>query len=404
MQLHVMNSLSHPKRMRLRTSTLGYLAVFLAIFSGRALLANDADEAELRAAIDECRSKFPAESAAIFDAAQTAWDSFRSANLIATKGKLGNEQGDRLNEMDRLCLLARAVQLRKLHEPMLGNRDAMIKKAQSADQDLCQIFKECTELAPGNNRHDLCEAQRKWIAYREANAKAAYLAVPGNEAIATTIAATELRQTELMGTYEGYTKKAAEAVAQISQELKLIKDMGPLKMKLQALEAKAKAASANIPAPLAVTNISAFPSEVTQEALSIGATIDEFKPLENSIFAEVRPQIMTVYTIISLSKAKEQVNSGDAPSAARIIASHNDILKNYPGLNSIPGGTYFSALAALFETSQRQGLEHEKKAAAAAALGRTSEAIREYKAAYDLFPDPSVAEKTKKLREESLGL
>jgi hypothetical protein len=48
--------------------------------------------------------------------------------------------------------------------------------------------------------------------------------------------------------------------------------------------------------------------------------------------------------------------------------------------------------------------EHVRKAKSFADLGKTSDAIKEYQAAYDLIENSSIPEQIKQLREQSLGL
>jgi hypothetical protein len=48
--------------------------------------------------------------------------------------------------------------------------------------------------------------------------------------------------------------------------------------------------------------------------------------------------------------------------------------------------------------------DHIQKALSFAALGRTSAAIKEYQAAFDIIEVSTIPEKIKKLRDQSLGL
>jgi Tfp pilus assembly protein PilF len=48
--------------------------------------------------------------------------------------------------------------------------------------------------------------------------------------------------------------------------------------------------------------------------------------------------------------------------------------------------------------------DHLAKANSFADLGKTSSAIKEYQAAYDIIEDSAIPERIKRLREQSLGL
>jgi len=58
----------------------------------------------------------------------------------------------------------------------------------------------------------------------------------------------------------------------------------------------------------------------------------------------------------------------------------------------------------VFQQEEPKFTGHMHKAQSLADLGKTSDAIKEYQAAYDIIRDPSIPEKIKKLQAQSLGL
>ncbi len=59
---------------------------------------------------------------------------------------------------------------------------------------------------------------------------------------------------------------------------------------------------------------------------------------------------------------------------------------------------------ALFTAEEAKYYEHLDKGNSLADRGRNAAAIREFQAAYDIIQNPSIAERIKKLNEQSLGL
>ena len=64
--------------------------------------------------------------------------------------------------------------------------------------------------------------------------------------------------------------------------------------------------------------------------------------------------------------------------------------------NAVPACAFFTKL-------HEDANAHITKAAALADAGKTGNAIEEYQEAFELFPDPAIADRIKALREQSLG-
>lgn len=361
---------------------------------------------DLRIAVEECREEFPAASVSVFDQAQSAWREFLAANDDAIQ-KSSSARTSNQGEIDvpRFEVLARTNQIRNFYKPLGTKRDSLLKQVQDADKVLTQTYMGCRHRLFGDAEASLNAAQTKWIAFRDANAKAAYLAVPSGEALMQTLATIQARQIELNDMYMGYSWTVG-ACARMTRDFRQAKVLADMKPRFALFQEKVKQAIASFASSEKLDNIGTFPKEIVNEASKIASSLEgpEPSPPKFGEFPEFCSPLWTLYSVVTLSKARDQLYSGDAPAASKTISDHLSNWQDAQDEALVPSRSYFTKLTTFFAQFQKEALKHIEKADAAAASGRTSEATLEYKAAYALFPDPQITEKTKKLREESLGL
>src|SRR5262249_41035480 len=84
-----------------------------------------------------------------------------------------------------------------------------------------------------------------------------------------------------------------------------------------------------------------------------------------------------------------------------------DFLKSNPEPivdNQKPLWRYLTSIRLLCNRLEKEAEIHLQRAQASASAGRIGDAIREYQEAYRAFPNPAIAEKTRQLQSNSLGL
>jgi hypothetical protein len=93
--------------------------------------------------------------------------------------------------------------------------------------------------------------------------------------------------------------------------------------------------------------------------------------------------------------------------AAKGTATLQDVLSRNTATTSPEMASFWDALLAFFKSCrlrEEAAAAHVQKAQELAAIGKNTQAIKEYQAAHSLFPDAGIAPIIEKLRKESLGL
>jgi hypothetical protein len=119
---------------------------------------------------------------------------------------------------------------------------------------------------------------------------------------------------------------------------------------------------------------------------------------------ECRNEIQTVDALSVIDQVTRDMAANDASRASSEL---NDFLQNSPEpIDDSQNGLwrYLTSLQQLFNRSEKEAAAHIQRGQSLDAANKTSEAIREYQKAYQVFPNPATAEKIRHLQDNSLGL
>jgi hypothetical protein len=120
--------------------------------------------------------------------------------------------------------------------------------------------------------------------------------------------------------------------------------------------------------------------------------------------SECRTETATVDALSATDQITRNIASKDASAANSRLT---DFLKSNPEPmvdNQKPLWRYLTSIRLLCNRLEKEAEIHLQRAQASASAGRIGDAIREYQEAYRTFPNPAIAEKTRQLQSNSLGL
>ena len=156
----------------------------------------------------------------------------------------------------------------------------------------------------------------------------------------------------------------------------------------------------------AIKNAPELPTEISDQISKLDAQYIALsrKPYSAKLFEPALNECAAVELLASWSKFKQQLKTGSADDAGSIIQNAlsqkpMDITADY-----LPIWQAAESWRDVYHTDDLKFDDHIQKAKSLAGLGKTSAAIKEYQAAYDIIQDSTIPEKIKKLREQSLGL
>jgi hypothetical protein len=120
--------------------------------------------------------------------------------------------------------------------------------------------------------------------------------------------------------------------------------------------------------------------------------------------SECRTETATVDALSAIDQITRNIAGKDASAANSRLT---DFLKSNPEPmvdNQKPLWRYLTSIRLLCNRLEKEAEIHLQRAQASASAGRIGDAIREYQEAYRTFPNPAIAEKTRQLQSNSLGL
>jgi hypothetical protein len=149
-----------------------------------------------------------------------------------------------------------------------------------------------------------------------------------------------------------------------------------------------------------------LPAPVSESVASLVDLAREFRAKVGyeTALSECRTETETVDALSALDQTTRSIAGRDASAANSRLA---EFLKNNPeptedGQKPLWG--YLTSMRLLCSRLEKEAGIHSERAQAFASAGRTGDAIREYREAYRTFPNPTTAEKIRKLQRNSLGL
>jgi len=117
-------------------------------------------------------------------------------------------------------------------------------------------------------------------------------------------------------------------------------------------------------------------------------------------FHECRTETETVDALTVVDQVTRSIASGDAPAARMTLFS---FLKRYPeppSDNRKLLWRYFTSALSLCNRLKNEAENHLERAQSLGSDGKTSEALREYREIYRIYPSPVIAEKIRKLETQ----
>jgi hypothetical protein len=149
-----------------------------------------------------------------------------------------------------------------------------------------------------------------------------------------------------------------------------------------------------------------LPSDVSENVVSLVDRARDFRARlgYETALSECRAETETVDALLALDQATHSLIGNDANQANVKLS---DFLENNPEpTNDIqkPLWRYLTSMRQLFSRLRKDAENHSQRGEALAMVGKTGDAIREYREAYRTFPNPATAEKIRELQRNGLGL
>jgi tetratricopeptide (TPR) repeat protein len=265
----------------------------------------------------------------------------------------------------------------------------------------------------------LQSSQRAWIAYRDADISA--LAAAGNDQKWRNLAIIDLTvmRTEQLASIVQSLSQAPPPIPP-AQELPspAVQNDSPYPEDVKALADFQNDARAVLNAFLAKKDDSFFKkadalknapqlqAEISNQITNLNARYSALldRHYADKLLEPASNESAVVELLVSWSKFTQALKAGHMVDAELAIQKGFSLTPKNIAADYFPFWQAVGNWHALFVTEEPKYQEHMQKGTWFAALGKTSSAIKEYQAAYDLIPNPAIPDMMKKCREESLGL
>ena len=149
-----------------------------------------------------------------------------------------------------------------------------------------------------------------------------------------------------------------------------------------------------------------WPAQVTD---SVSSLIDRARDVrselgDESAVEECRPEIETINALSVADQVTQDMAGNDASLASTKLNGFLQSNPEPPADDQKPLWHYLISLQLSFSRAETEAQAHLELGKSLAEANKTSEAIREYQKAYQIFPNPATAEKIRQLQDNSLGL
>lgn len=290
---------------------------------------------------------------------------------------------------------------------------------QNRDHDLNKTYSECFLRLTASNQALLLSSERAWLTYRDEDI-AAVVASDNNQTwIDAAMVHLTLKRTEQLASI-------VESLSQVpitntpTQELPSppVQNSSPNPEDVKALAEFQNDAKVVLNAFLAkkddpffkkadvIKNAPELSAEISSQISKLDSKFTELlhKPYSNQRLEPALNECATVELLVSWSKFTQGLKAGDVVDADLAIQTIVSRRPNAIAANYLPFWQTVGSWHDLFVIDEAKYYEHVDRGNSFADLGKTSDAIKEYQAAYDIIENPTALEKIKKLREQSLGL
>jgi hypothetical protein len=155
-----------------------------------------------------------------------------------------------------------------------------------------------------------------------------------------------------------------------------------------------------------LNSVQRLPSPVSEEVASLVDRARDFRARlgYEAALSECRAETETVDALSALEQSTRNIADNNAAAANSGLS---DFLKSNPAPPQDSEKSlwrYLTSVRSLCTRLEKEAETYSQRAQAFASAGRTGDAIREYQAAYRIFPSPATAEKIRQLQSNSLGL
>lgn len=397
--------------------------------------SNDQADAALTAAYKQALALYPHGSQETLRKAERAWINFSNKNeaLINSlrKENLISE------ERDDQCQLAE-VNIRAKHlRTFFCNSGVPYNNPQQALQfselALTSAYKKAMAQLGPTDQELLRNAERAWIIYRDLNATAVADALhqPYDPPAWTTASRAWLalnRAVQILGELPigslspnqpvaavttlaapATSSPAAEATPTPFDDTKAVTDWQK-DAKSAIAELLAKKAGPIFGPVTDLKNIPSIPEDSASKIHDLWHEMILTLRREASHDQKKSPTIILSSEGVTINLLENWINFERLFKAGNFVDASNVLTSQFDHKPAVIPPEYaliwdsLTAWKVVIDKTATPFKEHLTKAKASADLGKSSTAIQEFNAAYSLFPDPSIPEKIKKIREQSLGL
>ena len=366
-------------------------------------------DADLTAAYQQCLAQFQTKEP--LRIAERAWIKFSDKDEAAA-ALAGKRRGlsdddlwrEALNEVN-----ARAEQLRSFF--LLPNLDLQScqQQWQAADQQLSDAYQNALSFLSSDEQQKLRESERAWIEYRDKDAKARSGDPSERAPVWSAVVLTRRRVEQLAGFYgrlSSMTVAPTTPTPTPFDPAELVRLQVELHQKAQALLEKASSQGWK---GTKFSSLDQFPDIPVDFSHDVSAAADTDQNLQQKLgnqepSTEYKDDSAAVNGLAVFCEAARTLKSGNAVQADEVTSSFSQRYATARGPNSKWICDAVNSTHALLTRLREDSKTHASKAASEFAAGKAGDAIREYQRAYEIFPDPAIADRIKQLRDESLGL
>jgi len=376
---------------------------------------SDQAGANLTAAYKEALADYPHESQETLRKAERAWIDFSNKNeafidALQKEGLISDEKDDQFQAAE---VNSRALQLRAFFCITGAPYDNPQQMLQLQEAQLTSIYQEFMTQLSGADQELLREAERTWIVYRDLNTNAEASAIHHSNDPQTWITSsrawvTGARQSELAFILRSKTSSQTTPPADFDDTTEVAEWQKDAKSAIAELMAKR---AGPISGP--VTDLKDLPSIPEDSASKIHDLWHEMiLTLRREAHHDQKksPVIILSDEGLTIDLLENWSNFEGLFKAGRIAEASDVLTYQFAHKPKVIPPEYASiwdnltAWKTVIDKAATPFKDHLNKAKASADLGKISDALREYQAAYSIFPDPQIPEEIKKIREQSLGL
>lgn len=286
---------------------------------------------------------------------------------------------------------------------------------QEQDQYLGKTYTECMNRLSNNAQRLLKEAERAWIAYRDADSAAVMMAY-GNQSVqfasATHLTSIQSAHLSVIMSSMGQTSTAREnsfpPIQFPSKTDDDVKEFADQKAKAKDLLTAFLAKKDDLffhPAD-SINKAPELSPDMADDVSRLNSKFSGFSGSgkNSTLLQSGANEIAAIGLLYSWSKFTKALKSGSVEDADFCIEKMLGVTAKDAPAEYAPIWKAVDAWGHLYKKVAPDFLEHYRKARSFGNAGKISDAAREYQAAFEIIQNSTIPEQIKKLRQQSLGL